>query len=488
MEVGSSAGPLNSTSLGKNSSKGRGDSFRLHVVTWNVASAEPPGDVSALLQLAAHRPPDLYAIGLQEVNCTPLKFVADLAFEDSWSNVFITRLAAQGYMKVSSIRMQGLLLLLFSRLDHVPFIHHIETTYTPTGFWHYWGNKGGVSVRFSFYGHALCFLNCHLAAHMDYASQRVDEFKYILCTQSFSVADTPHVLDHRLVFWFGDLNFRIADHPTDLVQSAVDKERFSLLWEKDQLTMMKEQDVLLQEFQEAPLSFRPTYKYDLFSDTYDTSGKKRKPAWTDRILWRLRPKAPPQEGGVGPCEAGALGRLAELQQQQEEEEAKFLVKVLQDAYTCCMEYSCSDHKPVVGAFSLELKKKVEVPLVRLCALGEWSADADALLTYSVMDSFPASAWDWIGLYAVGFRSVQDYISYTWVKDAEVSHSDELIQVYVSKNEIPVRGGQCLLGYYSSKMQCIVGLSPPFQVHESKVAIDEGAVPENHYGLDFRTVN
>lgn len=128
--------------------------------------------------------------------------------------------------------MQGLLLLLFSQLNHVPFIHHIETTYTPTGVLRYWvrptekvpgpnrwqqssffmsfvcpapswcfqGNKGGVSVRFSFYGHALCFLNCHLAAHMDYASQRVDEFKYILCTQSFSAVNTPRVLDHRSAF------------------------------------------------------------------------------------------------------------------------------------------------------------------------------------------------------------------------------------------------------------------------------------------------
>lgn len=38
--------------------------------------------------------------------------------------------------------------------------------------------------------------------------------------------------------------------------------------------------------------------------------------------------------------------------------------------------------------------------MRLRAEGEWSADADASLTYSVVESFPASAWDWIGLYAV----------------------------------------------------------------------------------------
>ena len=41
-------------------------------------------------------------------------------------------------------------------------------------------------------------------------------------------------------------------------------------------------------FQEGPVDFGPTYKYDLFSDDYDTSEKQRIPAWTDRVLWRRR--------------------------------------------------------------------------------------------------------------------------------------------------------------------------------------------------------
>ena len=39
-------------------------------------------------------------------------------------------------------------------------------------------------------------------------------------------------------------------------------------------------------FSEGPLHFVPTYKYDLFSDDWDTSEKERCPAWTDRVLYK----------------------------------------------------------------------------------------------------------------------------------------------------------------------------------------------------------
>jgi hypothetical protein len=42
---------------------------------------------------------------------------------------------------------------------------------------------------------------------------------------------------------------------------------------------------VLDHFSEPPLNFRPTYKFDHNSDEYDTSKKKRLPAWTDRILY-----------------------------------------------------------------------------------------------------------------------------------------------------------------------------------------------------------
>ncbi|KAF7642182.1 hypothetical protein LDENG_00262990 [Lucifuga dentata] len=212
-----------------------GKTFSLHMVTWNVATAEPPDDVTSLLHLNSPKSQDLYVIGLQEVYSRPLRFMSDMLVDDPWTHLFMSTLAPRRYLKVSSIRMQGLLLLFFSKLEHVPFIRDIQTTYTRTGIFGYWGNKGGVSIRLSFYGHMLCFLNCHLAAYLKYATERVDEFKHILDMQTFDCKKAPRILDHRLVFWFGDLNFRIQDHDMHFVHSCINNQTYDLLWSKDQV-------------------------------------------------------------------------------------------------------------------------------------------------------------------------------------------------------------------------------------------------------------
>ncbi|XP_054065942.1 inositol polyphosphate 5-phosphatase K isoform X2 [Rissa tridactyla] len=441
--------------------KDKWQEFRLHLVTWNVGTASPPPDVTSLLQLNSLGPTmDMYVIGLQEVNSRITNFLSDLAFDDPWSIFFMAVLSPLGYIKLSSVRMQGLLLLVFVKHVHLPFIRDIHTHYTRTGLYGYWGNKGGVTVRMSLYGHTICFMNCHLPAHMENTEQRLDDFEKILEMQ-FEGENIPSTLDHDVLFWFGDLNFRIADYGIHFVRESINNKRYNLLWEKDQLNMAKKKEAFLQDFIEGPLQFKPTYKFDLYSDVYDTSEKKRKPAWTDRILWRVK----------NLCQnASKEGEFSEEEQ---------TISVTLNNYISHMSYGISDHKPVTGTFGLELKPLLLDPLVTLNPEGEWSAEHDVLISYSAVPEFPSSAWDWIGLFKVSFRHVNDYVTYAWVEDDEISSTKDSKQVYMSAAEIPDMGGEFLLGYYSNNLQSIVGISQPFQIQPNRTLIDKDLTQEEN---------
>ena len=54
----------------------------------------------------------------------------------------------------------------------------------------------------------------------------------------------------------------------------------------DQLSRQRQQNVVFRGYEEGPITFLPTYKYDTGTDNYDTSEKQRVPSWTDRILVR----------------------------------------------------------------------------------------------------------------------------------------------------------------------------------------------------------
>ncbi|XP_056414650.1 inositol polyphosphate 5-phosphatase K isoform X2 [Hyla sarda] len=425
--------------------------LKLHIAIWNVGTASPPRELSSLLLLDSSGPDiDLYVIGLQEVNSKIVNFLSDLAFDDPWSLFLMDILAPRGYVKLSSVRMQGLLLITMVKHKHIPFIQDIRTNYIRTGLYGYWGNKGGVTVRMSVYGHMLCFMNCHLPAHMENTNQRLDDFERMLEAQQFDGESIGSILDHDVVFWFGDLNFRIADFGIHFIREVVNSNRYNLLWEKDQLNIAKKKERFLQGFMEGPLKFKPTYKFDLNSDVYDTSGKKRKPAWTDRILWKIKEDSESElDEAVG-------------------SDFEHILKVHLEKYASHMNYGISDHKPVTGTFTLQMKPLILTPSVTLRAEGEWNADHDSLLSYSVSKDFPSSTWDWIGLYRVGFRHTNDYVTYAWVKDDEISFSKDCSQVYISADGIPLDGGEFLLGYFCHNLQCLAGISEPFQIQPGKI--------------------
>lgn len=134
--------------------------------------------------------------------------------------VAVILLQALLLFQVSTVRMQGVILLVFAKYYHLPFLQDIQTDCTRTGLGGYWvsvvrggveraaflgshgtqlrqGNKGGVSVRLSIFGHMVCFLNCHLPAHLEKAEQRKEDFATILHMQQFEGRAASGILDHE---------------------------------------------------------------------------------------------------------------------------------------------------------------------------------------------------------------------------------------------------------------------------------------------------
>jgi len=113
--------------------------------------------------------------------------------------------------------------------------------------------------------------------------ERNSDYRTIVNQLRFQKGKT--IASHQNVVWLADTNYRI-DLENDVVRSLVQRDELDGLLAADQLKQVMDAGIAFSGYQEGPLLFRPTYRYDLGSDTYDTSEKMRIPAWTDRILYQ----------------------------------------------------------------------------------------------------------------------------------------------------------------------------------------------------------
>lgn len=193
------------------------------------------------------------------------------------------------------------------------------------------GNKGAVACRLKLFGISLCFINAHLSAHTSALAIRNQNIHDILRHLNFDPSSMNHSngrssesvsyapAQHDVLFFFGDLNYRITEISFDEVLDKIGKNRWSFLRRFDQLTREKNASRIFQGYQEGELSFPPSYKYQVQSDYYDS---KRVPSWTDRILWKTNSRG-----------------MAEVEQQ----------------FYGRHEIFMSDHRPVSAAFRVRRK-------------------------------------------------------------------------------------------------------------------------------------
>ena len=153
-------------------------------------------------------PPDLYAIGFQELDLSKEAFVfLESEREAEWTTVvtggqtldspvslmitsppLFTASLHPGakYVLVRSVRLVGMMLLVYTREELQSQLTNISVDTVGTGIMGKLGNKGGVGVRFRLHATDLCIVNSHLAAHQEEYERRNQDYNDI-CSRSVSL-------------------------------------------------------------------------------------------------------------------------------------------------------------------------------------------------------------------------------------------------------------------------------------------------------------
>ncbi|KAK0727324.1 Endonuclease/exonuclease/phosphatase [Lasiosphaeria miniovina] len=334
------------------------------VLTWNAGASTPNSlrysdSDAAFFQnlLQSSDSPDIIIFGFQELvdledkTATAKRFLKPKKKEGSdqermshqyrdWRDFLVRCLddymSGDLYHLLHTAPLVGLFTCIFVKADLRDRVSNLSSAEVKRGMGGLHGNKGAIIVRFMLDDTSLCFVNCHLAAGQSGANQRHNDIAAILESSAFPAerdltvrmdsyaggGDGTLILDHELCLVNGDLNYRIDTMSRDTVVSAVKAGNLSKLLDRDQLLVARRRNpgFRLRAFEEFPITFAPTYKYDVGTDNYDSSEKKRSPAWCDRILYRAR-----------------AGRIEQLNYRRHE------VRV-------------SDHRPVSGRFWFTVKR------------------------------------------------------------------------------------------------------------------------------------
>lgn len=358
--------------------------------TWNVNAKKQEGGLQDwLLPNNQQTNIDVYAIGFQEIvdlNAVNVALNSNNTQQRAqfWEDKINECLEVTGtkYRLIGEKYLVGLLLCIYVKESLLPMIRDVRMTSLGVGIMGMMGNKGGVSIRFSIYDSTIVFICSHLAAHRENVIGRNNDFKNIYEKSLFYVNEnnlrsdegnsnnnsnnntnnnnntsfnngpvfSPTAIidsiimprqgaaryyennltisDHDIIFWMGDLNYRIDDSIIiEDIFRAIEKNDLEILRQKDQLNIERLKNRVFQGFQEGVLTFAPTYKYQPGTDVYETRAEKklRAPAWCDRILWKIMNK-------------------------------DLIIKLIDYRRSNLLP---SDHKPVSGNYHVTLKEVVE---------------------------------------------------------------------------------------------------------------------------------
>nr|PNR63021.1 hypothetical protein PHYPA_001446 [Physcomitrium patens] len=261
------------------------------VGTWNVGNARPPADLSPWLPTDAFF--EIVAVGTQECDYPPRAPFTECSKD--WTHTLKSHFGER-YKLVHAISRGQMRLVVLVREDAEKAISEVDSDSEATGVGNVMANKGGVCISLKFWDTGLCFVNCHLAAHVGQCETRNSNFRQIAMSMRVGLQSMDLLSQFHHVFWLGDLNYRLDFgniEPQGLtpdrtfwatIVKQIHANRWKDLLKYDELRKEKGASRILAGFKEGEITFPPTFKMQRdYLDHYD---QKRLPAWCDRVLWK----------------------------------------------------------------------------------------------------------------------------------------------------------------------------------------------------------
>lgn len=259
--------------------------LKVKIITWNLDGSLPKNE--EIDNLKTFIEPDvyhIYAIGSQ--NCEPSKIPFYNQPKLIWENILID-IIGSNYVALASSCLIDIHLIVFVRIDLLPWISNLVTCEIPTGFMNEYGNKGASSISFWVGSTSMIFINTYLPDGETNIKGRSNAFhKIIDLVKYFGKHEGDSIYqDINRIFFFGDLNFRVNGN-FGIAENILASGEIHILIQNDQLTLMRAENYCFEQFDEGAITFRPTYMLTRQRNVYEESiTGECVPSWTDRILW-----------------------------------------------------------------------------------------------------------------------------------------------------------------------------------------------------------
>uniref|UniRef100_A0A8C8E5V4 Phosphatidylinositol polyphosphate 5-phosphatase type IV n=1 Tax=Otus sunia TaxID=257818 RepID=A0A8C8E5V4_9STRI len=263
----------------------------IFVATWNMQGQKelPVNLDDFLLPTDADYAQDMYVIGVQE-GCPDRR---------EWE-IRLQETLGPHYVMLYSAAHGVLYMSVFIRRDLIWFCSEVEYATVTTRIVSQIKTKGALGICFTFFGTSFLFITSHFTSGDSKVNERKLDYnktiqaltlpKNVPDTNPYRSSSSDVTTRFDEVFWFGDFNFRLnKDRETvDSILNQNPETDVSKLLAYDQLTSEMSRGSIFKGFQEADIHFRPSYKFDIGKDSYDTTSKQRTPSYTDRVVYRSR--------------------------------------------------------------------------------------------------------------------------------------------------------------------------------------------------------